>query len=175
MFLNRGDLNIGINGGEEAKHIVRRYFFYRNTKIPLDNTYVIFQMIVTFIILIIGIGAVLFNHQSIIIDPIKNIKNNFILINLLALVIIFIGIIIINKFSKNERLLINRLVLSLLMTVIIMFSSIITKYNLDKIYNVDKFEDLYIQQEKEEKDNKVEKKEKYNNKKITPYFKNNYQ
>jgi hypothetical protein len=44
----------------------RRFFYY----IPLDNTYVIMQMIVTFIILIVGIITFVVTYESTIIDPI---------------------------------------------------------------------------------------------------------
>lgn len=44
----------------------RRFYYY----IPLDNTYVIIQMIVTFIILIVGGITFLVTYKSRIADPI---------------------------------------------------------------------------------------------------------
>ena len=58
--------------GHMHRHI--RYYCY----VPLDNTYVIFQMIVTFFILIVGVITYLATYKSTIFDPLESTKKLFI-------------------------------------------------------------------------------------------------
>ena len=58
-FMGRGEApNIGNNDKDNVPdNAIRRYRYYMGPRyyVPLDNTYVIMQMIVTFIILIVGV------------------------------------------------------------------------------------------------------------------------
>lgn len=68
---NTGE-NTENNTGIHTHHHMMGYWYYRRFfyYIPLDNTYVIMQMIVTFIILIVGIITFVVTYESTIIDPI---------------------------------------------------------------------------------------------------------
>ena len=91
---NHNDGDIGeSNSNNHGYGFYRRPFFWRRFYyyIPLDNTYVIMQMIVTFIILIVGVVTFITSYKSTIIDPIESIKRTFINTHLIILGI-FLGV-----------------------------------------------------------------------------------
>lgn len=137
---NQGN-NIGRNGYYEDYWLYRRF-----TYIPLDNTYVIMQMIVTFIILIVGLITFLATYKSDIIDPIENIKKVFINTHLIIIGILLVITIITNFFSKSKPLLTKRLVVLATISVIIMLVFLGIKLNMDSIYTKNKFEQIYEEQ-----------------------------
>ena len=71
-FMGRGNMpSINNNSdGDENDNFDSRYrnhyglYYRRRYYIPLDNTYVIMQMIITFIILIVGVIAYLYAYKS---------------------------------------------------------------------------------------------------------------
>ena len=133
------------NLNENWKSIYRGPYFYRRFfyYIPLDNTYVIMQMIVTFIILIVGVISFLTTYKSTIIDPIENIKKIFINAHLIVIAV-FLGItFIINYSSKNESTLIKRLIIFSIISIITMIIFFGIKLNFDATYTKEKFEVLY--------------------------------
>ena len=88
-FMGRGDRpSIGDNNTSNCQHggpfLYSRFYYY----IPLDNTYVIMELIATFIILIVGAITFLMAYKSTIIDPIENIKKLFISLFSFSLVVI---------------------------------------------------------------------------------------
>ena len=152
-FMGRGDMpsiNNNIDGGENNnfdggyRHhygwYYRRYYY-----IPLDNTYVIMQMIVTFIILIIGIVAFLFIYKSDIVDPIESAKKLFINTHLIIIGVLLAITLIINFFSKSATTLIKRLAIVFGISIIIMLVFFGIKLNMDTTYNKDKFEQIYAE------------------------------
>lgn len=141
---NKEDKNIG-NGGPKFH---RGYWFrpYYCTYIPLDNTYVIMQMIVTFTILIIGAIAYLTTYKSDIIDPIENTKKLFINAHLITIGILLGITLLFNYFSKDAKSLIKRLIVTLAISIIIMFSFIGVKLHMDKTYTKTKFNQIYSEQ-----------------------------
>ena len=100
------------NKGNDMKNIqdkIEKHRGYRNTRyryemglyyrISLDNTYVIMQMIVTFIILIVGLITFLATYKSIIIDPIESTKQILINTYLIIIGVLLTITLIINFFS----------------------------------------------------------------------------
>ena len=150
-FRDRGDFssigndnNLKENGPRihRGPYFYRRFYYY----IPLDNTYVIMQMIVTFIILIFGALAFITTYKSSIVDPIENIKKSFINIHLIVIAI-FLGItFLINYSSKNESVLMKRLACFSIISIITMIVFFGVKLNFDKTYTKDKFETFYSEQ-----------------------------
>lgn len=110
-FMGRGDMpSINDNiGGEENNNFDGGYrhhygwYYGRRYYIPLDNTYVLMQMIVTFIILIVGVIAYLFIHKASIIYPIESIKSVFMNVYSIVLLILLGIVAIANFFSKAKR------------------------------------------------------------------------
>lgn len=133
--------------------LYRRFYYY----IPLDNTYVIMQLITTFIILITGVITILINYKSTIIDPIENIKKIFINAHLIVIAIFLATTLVVNLFSKKESELISRLILTAITSIVIMMFFVGTKFYLDKTYSKTEFEKIYIEQDADEKDNKKNK------------------
>ena len=132
----------------------RRYYgsglFRMYTYIPLDNTYVIFQMIVTIIIFITAGITFLSTYKPSIIDPIENTKkiliNTYILITLALLVLTILA----NYFSKDKNALIKRLIVILSLSVITILVFLGIKANMDSTYTKNKFEQIYNQEYSEQ-------------------------
>lgn len=153
-FMSRGSMpsegnnNIGDGGdnnfnenGYRRPYFYRRFYYY----IPLDNTYVMMQMIVTFIILIVGGITFLAAYKSTIIDPIENIKKLFINAHLIVTVIFLAITFIINLSSKTESDLLKRLVLIAIVSIITMLVFLVIKLNLDTTYTEIRFEEFYTE------------------------------
>lgn len=155
-FMGRGSMpsvgnkNIGgaINNNFDGYGYHRRPYFYRRFYyyIPLDNTYVIMQMIVTLVILIVGGITFLATYKSTIIDPIEDIKKLFINTHLIITVIFLAITFIINLSSKKESDLIKRLVLMATVSTITMLVFWGIKMNLDTTYSESMFEQFYTEQ-----------------------------
>lgn len=116
-----------------------RVYYY----VPLDNTYVIMQMIVTFIIIIVGVIAYLTNYKSTIVDSIENIKVNFMNIYSAILFILLSATVLISFFSKTKEKLEKKLIIILIISLISMLILGIIKLNLDDTYTKEKFEEIY--------------------------------
>ena len=146
-FLGRGNgPSLGNNNSNRTGNFHRIPFFYfLYYYIPLDNTYVLMQMIVTFIILIVGVITFLVTYKSDIVDPIENTKKLFINAHLIVIAIFLIFTIIINLFSKKEADLIRRLVLLALISISTMILFWGVKLDLDLTYTKAKFEEIYTE------------------------------
>lgn len=146
-FLGRGNgSSLGNNNSNRTGNFHRIPFFYRRYYyIPLDNTYVLMQMIVTFIILIVGVITFLVTYKSDIVDPIESTKKLFINAHLIVIAIFLIFTIIINLFSKKEADLIRRLVLLALISISTMILFWGVKLDLDLTYTKAKFEEIYTE------------------------------
>lgn len=157
-FLNRGNIPSVNNGGNNIRHpYCIEGFFY--TYVPLDNTYVIMQMIITFIILIVGGITLLVTYKSNIVDPIENIKNMFINSHLITILVFVVLSFVITFVSKRETQLVKSLILITLISSIAMIVFLGIKVNLDTTYNSKKFEQFYNEQnttQKEELKNKID-------------------
>ncbi len=159
-FMGRGrmpsigdDNNSGMN--DMRTHYYRGYGYYNRFYyyIPMDNTYVIMQMIVTFIILIVGIITFLATYESSIVDPIENIKEMFINTHLIIIGILLAITIIINFFSKNKEALIKKLIIIFVISIMTMLVFFVIKLHLDTTYNKEKFEQFYAEQNTTESSN----------------------
>ncbi len=144
-------------GRHRGPYFYRRFYYY----IPLDNTYVIFQMIVTFIILIVGAITYIFTYKSTIIDPIESTKKLFINAYLIIIAIFLITTFIIHYISKDENILLKRLLIigSVSMITMLVFGGI--KFSLDNTYTKDKFKQIYTEQNVEESLNKLNVTDKF--------------
>ena len=160
-FMGRGDMpSINNNiGGEENNNFDGGYrhhfgcFYRRMYYIPLDNTYVLMQMIVTFIILIVGVIAYLFIHKSSIIDPIESIKSVFMNVYSVVLLILLGIVAIANFFSKSKEALIKKLAIILVISIVTMLVFLGIKLSYDSTYDKNKFEQFYLEQDIQEKAN----------------------
>ena len=152
-FMGRGEipslgddqgLNSNNNGeGMPPPHYHYGLYYRTYYYIPLDNTYVIMQMIVTFIIIIVGIITYLTSYQSTIVDQIENIKMYFINIYSIILLILVSATIIVSFFSKTKESLEKKLIVILIISLISMLTLGIIKLNLDSTYTKEKFEEIY--------------------------------
>lgn len=164
-FMGRGDFpSMGNNDtgdfqdNDMARNDSYRYYYGRfYYYVPLDNTYVIMQMIVTFIILIVGAITFIATYKSTIIDPIESTKKLFINSYLIIIGILLATTLAINFLSKSEGALIKRLAIILAISVLIMLGFFGIKINLDTTYNKEKFEQFYIEQNTNESSNDATK------------------
>lgn len=160
-FPSRENTNVGgtPNNEMERNTPYRGYGYYRRFDyyVPLDNTYVIMQMIVTFIILIVGLITFFATYKSTIVDPIENTKKLFINTYLIIIGILLAITLVTNFFSKSETTLIKRLLIILAISIVIMLVFIGIKLNLDTTYTQEKFEQLYTEQNVKGDSNKTTK------------------
>lgn len=124
--------------------------FRRIYYVPLDNTYVIMQIILTFIILIVGVLTYLFTYKSSIIDPLESTKSIFMNTYLIVLAILLAVVALVNFFSKSKESLIKKLIIVLVISLITMVIFLGVKLNYDSTYDENKFEQLYLEQGMEE-------------------------
>ena len=143
-YLGRGGF------GNNKMGYYRGGLFRIYTYIPLDNTYVIFQMIVTIIIFTTAGITFLYTYKPSIIDPIESTKkiliNTYIIITLALLVLTILA----NYFSKDKNALIKRLIVILLLSVITILVFLGIKANMNSTYTKNKFEQIYNQEYSEQ-------------------------
>ena len=143
-YLGRGGF------GNNKRGYYRGGLFRIYTYIPLDNTYVIFQMIVTIIIFVTAGITFLYTYKPSIIDPIESTKkiliNTYIVITLALLVLTILA----NYFSKDKNALIKRLIVILSLSVITILVFLGIKANMDSTYTKNKFEQIYNQEYSEQ-------------------------
>jgi len=119
-----------------------RYWYY----VPLDNTYVIMQMIATFIILISGFLVYIFSYKSSVPDPIIELKTIYINVYTITIFILLALVFIINFLSKSKISLIKKLIITLIVSLILMITFFIIKINMDSHYNLNVFTELFESQ-----------------------------
>ncbi len=157
-YMGRGGFSSfggGLGGGLESdnndnRHNGRMYYRGRLIRmyyyIPLDNTYVIFQMIAAIIIFIIAGITFLTTYKPSVIDPLEETKriivNTYIIIDLALVSIILLA----NYFSKNKNTLIKRLIVILLVAIVTILIFFGIKANLNSTYTESKFEQIYTQE-----------------------------
>lgn len=142
------------DNNNDNRHNGRMYyrggFFRMYYYIPLDNTYVIFQMIAAIIIFTIAGITFLATYKPSVIDPIEDTKrilmNTYIIVTLALLVLTLLA----NYFSKDKNALIKRLIVILSLSVITILVFFGIKANMDSIYTKNKFEQIYIQENGEQ-------------------------
>ena len=142
FFIEKGSKNsFGSKGPKGGIRIGRYFKIY--TYIPLDNTYVVMQMILTFIILIVGFVAFITTYRCEVENPILSTQKLFVNLYLLLIGILLASTVIANFISKNEKTLINRLLIILLISIAAILVVSILKINLDRTYTPDKFKEIY--------------------------------
>lgn len=123
--------------------------------VPLDNTFVVMQIIIS--VIIFSIAAIVFvtSYKSNIVDPIEELKMVYINSNLIVIVIPLALILYINFFTKSVHKLILYVSLIFCLSVVLMIIFLGFKINLDTTYTKQKFEEIYEQTYlEEEQDNK---------------------
>ena len=148
MFRNRGEMpNINgggeNNGGFSAPHYLN-YWNGRWIIIRYDKTFVTISLIATAIILITAFCTYLFGYKMTYYDPMANIKNQFLTIQLIAIVITIIlavGAIEITKKSKENLIKYLRIIAIISFVSIVFFVGI--KFYLDGKYNDKAFSMFY--------------------------------
>ncbi len=121
-------------------------FFRMYYYIPLDNTYVIFQMIAAIIIFIIAGITFLATYKPSVIDPIENIKRIVMNTHIILILALLTLTLLANYFSKDKNALIKRLIVILLLSIITMLVFLGIKANMDSTYNKNEFEQIYEQE-----------------------------
>lgn len=141
-FLNRGSGPIGNNivNKDQGDYAHFRVPFRRYYYIPLDNTYVLMQMAITFIILIVGFITYIVGYKSNISDPITSTKKIYLNIYFACIGILLIAVFVANFISKTESQLIEKLVIILIISFLILFIFIVIKLNYDYTYTREYFE-----------------------------------
>ncbi len=146
-----GEINTGNNVGTRQTRMYRRGSFIRLYYfIPLDNTYVIFQMVATFLILIVGLVTILATYKSPVIDPIASFKK-IVLYSYIAIDIFLISFIFLANYNSKDKIsLIRKLIAILFIALFTFVAFLCVKLNANSIYNKSKFEQIYMEQNNED-------------------------
>lgn len=157
MYRNRGKLpdispNKGGekgNGGYRAPHY-RNYWPKRFLIITYDSKFLAIELISVFIILVIMFAAYIFSYKIEFNDPIESIKNNYLIAQIILIVITIFATVLVTMMTKSnkENLILN---LRLIATVSILIIAILfgAKVYLDNQYkNESVFAEFYEQYEK---------------------------
>lgn len=149
-YMNRGDApsintDNSNNDGDSRSMGVGDFATYY---VPLDNTYVKIQTIVTFFIIIVCAITYIFTYKSTIVDPIEDVKVVFINMYLIMIGILLVAIIVANFLSKSEKIIVERLSVILVISILIMMLFLGFKLYMDRIYTKNSFEQFYQEFEK---------------------------
>lgn len=148
------DDDIEQNDNNSSERNERMYYrggvFRMHYYIPLDNTYVIFQMIATIIIFTIAGITFLITYKPSVIDPIESTKRLIINAHIIVILSLLIITLLANYFSKDKSALIKRIFVILLLSVITILVFVGIKVNLDSVYTKDKFNQIYEQEYSEQ-------------------------
>lgn len=128
---------------------------YVTSYVPLDNTYVRMQIVITYLIIIVSAITYIFTYKSTIADPIEEIKVVFINMHLIMIGILLVATIISNFFSKSEKIIIERLSVILAISILLMIFLLGFKLYMDKIYTQNSFEQFYQETDKENSNEKT--------------------
>lgn len=144
-YFGRGK-GIGIGFGTGGRIRFGPRLFRRCYYVPLDNTYVLMQMIASFIILIVCVIAFLLKYESNIIDPIKDIKEIFINVHLIVIGVFLLMNLMISFLSRKESKIVERLILLLIISFLFMLVFVLIRLDWDKTYTKNKFEQICEEQ-----------------------------
>ncbi len=150
---NDNDNNNDNNNSYNRRMYYRGGFFRMYYYIPLDNNYVIFQMIAAIIIFTIAGITFLATYKPSVVDPIEDTKrlfmNTYIIITLSLVVLTLLA----NYFSKDKNALIKRLFVIISISIITILVFFGVKANMDSTYTKSKFEQIYTQEYGEQTSN----------------------
>lgn len=108
--------------------------------------FVVMDTIATYIIIIVGFIVYLVTYKSKVIDPIANIKREYIIISSITILMLMIITSLITIFSKNKKSLLKRLLIIFLVSIIFTMIFIGIRINMDNKYSKAKFEQIYDEQ-----------------------------
>ena len=127
---------------------------YVTSYVPLDNTYVRMQIVITYLIIIVSAITYIFTYKSTIADPIEEIKVVFINMHLIMIGMLLVATIISNFLSKSEKIIIERLSVILAISILLMIFFLGFKLYMDKTYTKSSFEQFYKETNKENSNEK---------------------
>ena len=150
-YMGRGGFSSFKRGENNNRGYYRRGFFGVYYYIPLDNTYVIFQMIASIIIFIIAGITFLTTYKSPVVDTIADIKKSLINSHIIIILVLLGFTLLANYFSKDKYALIKKLVIIIIISIITILTFFGIKVNMDSIYTENKFAEIYEQEYTESK------------------------
>jgi hypothetical protein len=167
---NMGVNNIAGNVDENSSNNQVREPYYRSRIwrlyiIPLDNTYVIMQMIMFFILLVAAFLFFIFARKSAVTDTIENVKNIFINSYLIVMALIFAltAFAYRNKEKRNRMIM---LIAVLVLSLITMFGFFFVRLSFDSKYNNQYFDSVYISEHPEENTTKDNAKDSFKKQRV---------
>ena len=149
--------NNSIYNRNKDRMYYRGGFIRMHYYIPLDNSYVVLQMIVAIIIFAVAGITFLTTYKPSIIDPLEDTKRIIIHTYIAIIITLIVITVLVNYFSKDKNVLIKRLITILLISVITILFFLGTKASMDSTYTKNKFEQIYIQENGENNSNERSK------------------
>lgn len=149
-FMGRGGFpSIKNTGGVKGGGGYYRSFGFHSRihyYIPITNTYIAIQIILSLIIVVVMAITLFFTHKPTIIDPIESVKTSFINSYLIILGVLLFATFLSNSFAKSEKALIKLLIGILVISIMSMLIFFIQKVDYDKTYTYNKFRQIYTGQ-----------------------------
>ena len=157
MFRNRGNLpHIEFNQGRNENHNDNKgtqekfhvphysdYMIYRDYIIYYDKNFFIIQMIISVLLLLLVVMVYLYGYKVSIFDPIKDVKNAVLTMQLIQAIAVIGITAIMMYFSKNKQSLIKNLIVISILSIIMSFTTTGIKMYMDKKYTEEVFEQFY--------------------------------
>lgn len=134
---------------ENSYHKKRSFFI-----IHYDKMFVLIETIMSFLIIGVSFGMILFGFQFSFEDPIKDVKNNFLIFQLICIVVSSIATIIFSFLAKGKEVLIKGLLLIGMLSIALMVIQMGIKLFLDRIYQEEAFANFYDNYVQEENTNR---------------------
>ena len=144
-FSGRGGIGHKKDEGGSDRGFHREPFFRMYYYVPLDNTYVIFEMIAAAIIFTVVAITFFATYNTSVLDAISEIKNTFIKTYMLVILGVLSITILVNCFSKSKESLMRRIAILLIISVIAFAGFWVKKTSIDSTYTKDKFESKYVE------------------------------
>lgn len=141
---------LGYNNSDNNRPNRRMYyrggFIRMHYYIPLDNSYVILQMIAAIIIFMVAGITFLTTYKPSVIDPLEDTKKIIMNTYIIIALVLVVSTVLANYFSKDKNVLIKRLIAILSISIITILVFLGIKANMDSKYTEDRFEQIYIQE-----------------------------
>lgn len=138
---------------ERIEGVKVRWPFIIVYTIPMDNVYVIMQMIMFFLLLIVSFIYFITTKKAGVVDTIEDVKSIYINAYLISMVVIFVltAIAYAGKKAAKRAL---RICIVLLISVITMCTFFFIRCNFDSKYNAVYFDEIYQSEHPEEQNTK---------------------
>lgn len=140
--LNNEDGEVG-EGGNGDYFFPMHYWFRPRIVLKYDKSFVAMEIFMASIIILAIFAVYVFGYQVSFNDPIATIKSNFLIVQLISIIVSIVSTVLVTFFSKSKENLIRNLILVSIASILVIFVLMGIKMNLDNKYNEVVFSEFY--------------------------------